>query len=297
MNNIHIDQNKPENIKLVCAFRESYYKAKKLLLVQIYLTVILTVCFSIAKLVFTLLDIDVAAFAITYSLFVLVIDFLVLQKMISRKRTDGAKIQEQFDSNLFRLSWNKIVTGKQVETEEIDLLNEAYLKRNNSDTSKCSDWYPPEYNVLDMNKAVLSCQKTSLVYDIKLRKKFKTLITYNAIALSLFVIVLCLFKDLSLRSFLIYAILPLLPVVALAAKLHAEHEKSIKASSELKTVIDDIQAKNQEITAEDLRNVQTRIYHNRKDSALIPERFYNRLRNLLESQMHTHAASETEKTV
>lgn len=297
MNNIHIDQNKPENIKLVCAFRESYYKAKKLLLIQIYLTVILTVCFSIAKLVFTLLDIDVAAFAITYSLFVLIIDFLVLQKMISSKRTDGAKIQEQFDSNLFRIPWNKIATGKQVESEEIDLLNEAYLKRNNSDTSKCSDWYPPEYNVLEMNKAVLSCQKTSLVYDIKLRKKFKTLITYNAIALSLFVIVLCLFEDVSLRSFLIYAILPLLPVVALAAKLHAEHEKSIKASSELKTVIDDIQAKNQEITAEDLRNVQTRIYHNRKDSALIPERFYNRLRNLLESQMHTHAASETKKAV
>jgi hypothetical protein len=296
MNEIYIEQNKPENLKLICAFRQSYYKAKQLLLTQIYITVVLTVCFSTAKFLLTLIDKNAAAYAVVYSVFVFIVDFFVLQPMISCKRTDGAKIQEEFDNNLFKLPWNKITVGKKVEKEEIDLLNESYVNRLHGNIKKCKDWYPEEYKVFDMHKAVLCCQKTSLVYDIKLRKKFKFLIVRNTALLSLLVITLCLIKDLSVSSFLIYVVLPLLPVIVLAKKLHAEQEKSIKASSELKSMIDDIQAKNEEISVEDLKAVQTKIYYNRKDSALIPEKLYNRLRDKLEKQMHIHAAGEIEKS-
>jgi hypothetical protein len=295
MNEIYIEQNKPENLKLICAFRQSYYKAKRLLLAQLYITVILTVCFSTAKFLLKLIDLDIAAYAVVYSVFVIILDFFILQPMISGKRTDGAKIQEEFDSNLFNLPWNKIAAGKKVEKEEIDLLNEDYIKRLHGNIEKCKDWYPEEYRVFDMNRAVLSCQKTSLVYDIRLRRRFKFLIVRNTAILSLLVMTLCLIKDLSINSFLVYVVLPLLPVTALAKKLHSEHEKSIKASSDLKGMIDDIQAKNEEISIEDLKAVQTKIYNNRKDSALIPEKLYNRLRDKLEKQMHIHAASETKK--
>lgn len=294
MNEIYIEQNKPENLKLICAFRQSYYKAKQLLLAQIYITVILTVCFSTAKFLLTLIDIDINAYAVIYSVFVFMVDFFLLQPMISSKRTDGAKIQEEFDGNVFKMPWNKIIVGKKVEKEDIDLLHEKYVDRLLGDIEKCKDWYPEEYKVLEMKRAVLSCQKTSLVYDIKLRKKFKVLIIRNTILLSLLVMTLCLVKDLSMNSFLIYVILPLLPVVILAKKLHLEHEKSIKASSDLKTMIDDIQSKDEDITMEDLKAVQTKIFNNRKDSALIPEKLYNKLRDKLEKQMHLHAASETE---
>lgn len=295
MNEIYIEQNKPENLKLICAFRQSYYTAKRLLLAQIYITVILTVCFSTAKFLLTLIDIDFAAYAVIYSVFVVIVDFFILQPMISSKRTEGAKIQEEFDNNLFKLPWNKILVGKKVEKEDIDLLHDKYVSRLHGNIEKCKDWYPEEYKVLEMNRAVLSCQKTSLVYDIRLRKRFKVLIVRNTILLSLLVTTLCLVKDLSMNSFLVYVVLPLLPVVVLAKKLHMEHEKSIKASSDLKSMIDDIQAKHEEITIDDLKAVQTKIYSNRKDSALIPEKLYNRLRNKLEKQMHIHAASETEK--
>ncbi len=75
MNEIYIEQNTPRNLKLICAFRQSYYKAKQLLLAQIYITVLLTVCFSTAKFVLTLASIDVSAYAVLYSVFVFIIDF------------------------------------------------------------------------------------------------------------------------------------------------------------------------------------------------------------------------------
>lgn len=296
MNEIYKDQNIPRSLKLICAFRESYYKAKKLLLAQIYITVILTACFSTAKFVLTLAGIDISAYAVLYSVFVFVVDFFILQPLISGKRTDGAKLQEEFDSDVFKLSWNKIIAGKKVENETTDLLNDAYLHRTKGSMDKCKDWYPEEYKVLEMNKAVLSCQKTSLIYDIKLRKRFKFLISRNTILLSILVALLGLLQDLSIHSFLLYVILPLLPVFVLAKKLHYEHEKSIKASADLKALIDDIQTKAADISIDDLKAVQTKIYTNRKDSALIPEKLYNKLRKNLEKEMHLHAVSETSES-
>lgn len=296
MNSIYLDQNVPENIRLICSFRESYYLAKKILLIQIYITVLLTVCFSTVKFLFTLIKIDIAVYAGLYSLLVFIIDFFILQPRISKYRTEGAKLQEEFDHNVFKFQWNKMITGDHVEREIVSLRHLDYLKRVNGDLEKCQDWYPEEYKFLEINQAILSCQKTSLVYDIALRKRFNTLIVRNTILLSLFVATLCLINDLSLNAFILYVVLPLLPALILAKKLHQEHEKSIKASNDLKAMIDTIQLKDDTISLADLLAIQTKIFHSRKDSALIPERIYNKLRDKLEKQMHVHASIEVNKT-
>lgn len=296
MNDIYAEQNKPENIKIICSFRQSYYLAKRLLLTQIYITVILTVCFSTAKFLFTLVNVDIAAYAVLYSILVFFVDFFILQPLISKRRTDGAKLQEEFDCNIFKLQWDKIIAGKKVERDVIDVLHSDYLHRVKGDIEKCKDWYPEEYKVFDMNRAILACQKTSLIYDIKLRKRFNFLIVKNTVLLSVLVATLCLIKDLSIQSFMLYVVLPLLPAVILAKKLYNEHEKSIKSSADLKSMIDDIQAKDSPITVNDLKSIQAKIFTNRKDSALIPEKVYNKLRDKLEKQMHMHASSEINKT-
>lgn len=296
MNDIYIEQNKPETIKIICSFRQSYYLAKQLLLTQIYITVILTVCFSTAKFLFTIVNVDIAAYAALYSVLVFIIDFFILQPLIGKRKTDGAKLQEEFDCIVFKLQWDKIIAGKKVDRDVIDVLNSDYLKRVKDNTEKCKDWYPEEYKFFEMNKAILACQKTSLVYDIKLRKRFNFLIVRNTILLSVLVATLCLINDLSIQSFMIFVVLPLLPAVILAKKLYNEHEKSIKSSADLKSVIDDIQAKDTPVTVDDIKSVQAKIFTNRKESALIPERVYNRLREKLEKQMHMHALSETVKT-
>lgn len=296
MNEIYIEQNIPENIKIICSFKQSYYLAKRWLLIQIYITVILTVCFSTAKFLFTLVNVDIAAYAALYSVLVFIVDFFILQPLISKRRTDGAKLQEEFDCNVFKLQWDKIICGKKVEHDVIDLLHSDYINRVKGDIEKCKNWYPEEYKVFELNRAILACQKTSLIYDIKLRKRFNSLIVRNTVLLSVLVATLCLIKDLSVQSFLLYVVLPLLPVVILAKKLYNEHEKSIKSSAELKSMIDDIQAKDNPITENDIKSVQVKIFANRKDSALIPEKVYNKLRDKLEKQMHMHASSEINKT-
>jgi hypothetical protein len=293
MNDIYIDQNKPENVKIVCSFKQSYYLAKRLLLAQIYITVILTVSFSTAKFVLTLVNVDIAPYAALYALVVFIMDFFILQPLISKKRTDGAKLQEEFDCNVFKLDWDNIMAGKRVERDLIDVLHSDYLERTKGDIEKCKDWYPQEYKVFEINRAILACQKTSLIYDIRLRKRFNFLIVRNTILLSVLVATLCLIKDLSLQSFMLYVVLPLLPAVILAKRLYNEHEKSIKSSAELKSMIEDIARKNKPISLSDIKSIQAKIFTNRKDSALIPEKVYNRLRDKLEKQMHSHAASET----
>ena len=292
MNDIFIQQNKPENIKIVCSFRQSYYLAKRLLLAQIHITVILTVCFSIAKFLFTLVSINIAAYAALYSVIVFIIDFFILHPLISKRRTDGAKLQEEFDCNVFKLQWDKIFAGKKVDRDLIDKLSTDYIHRMDGQVSKCKDWYPEEYKVFEMTRAILACQKTSLVSDIALRKRFIFLVVRNTILLSVLVATLCLIKDLSIQSFMLYVVLPLLPGIILAKKLHNEHEKSMKCSTDLNTMIEDIQAKDNPITSNDIKSVQAKIFNNRKDSALIPEKFYNKLREKLEKQMQIHASNE-----
>jgi hypothetical protein len=52
-----------------------------------------------------------------------------------------------------------------------------------------------------------------------------------------------------------------------------------------------LSASDRDLSPETIRRIQDWIYLNRKESPLIPEHFYDRLRNKLEREMHDNASS------
>jgi hypothetical protein len=98
----------------------------------------------------------------------------------------------------------------------------------------------------------------------------------------------------SIQAMLTQVMAPFLPMFTLTFKLRHDHGKSIKNLTELKQNLDKLAAAEQEgktPSMDTLRQVQDRIFINRKDSPLIPEQFYDWLRNRLEQEMHDNASS------
>jgi len=300
MNTLNLDiQNTTDNIHRLAAQKELYNIGKKIFLLQFILTVPVTIALSLTKVLLTIFfHIDIAWLPGVYGLVLTIFDLTVIQGAISNRRTEAAKIQEAFDTSVFDLPWNKFVAGKK---PEIEVINKYFRKLERRDKTgdiinKLYNWYPQEVAQTTVLKAILICQKSSINYDFSLRERFKKIIFISASITFLLLIAFALIENLSIRPAFVQVILPFLPVLTLTIKQHQEHSKSNKNLQELKSYLDEhIQSTGMEdnLSVEVIRNIQNRIYMNRRDSPLIPERLYNKLRNSLEKEMHDNAASLT----
>ena len=159
---------------------------------------------------------------------------------------------------------------------------------------KLYDWYPIEADGLQLTKGILICQKTNAHYDFTLRERFLRLMYFVAGFTFLILLVIALIENLGIRQMLSQVGLPFLPLLTLTFKLRQDHTKSTKNLAELKQNLDKLLEEERSGKApsmDTLRQVQDRIFQNRKDSPLIPEQFYNWLRIRLEQEMHDNASS------
>ena len=100
-----------------------------------------------------------------------------------------------------------------------------------------------------------------------------------------------LIGEFTLKNFITSIIASFLPVFITAVKIVIENNKTIKNAEELKGAIDGLLEDESTISVKTLRSVQDKIYLSRKDSALIPEFFYDKIRAKLEKEMHENAAT------
>src|SRR5690606_5390279 len=70
----------------------------------------------------------------------------------------GAKLQEQFDTEVFGLPWNRFVTGAQVEYEDVRSLSAKPLSKARE--AHFHAWYEPCVGRLPLHLARLVCQRT-----------------------------------------------------------------------------------------------------------------------------------------
>src|SRR5882724_9458746 len=128
MNNILINQNKPENIKRLEAQRQIYSEGKKILLWQIFLTVPVTVLFSLLKTIPPdKIGFNVTYYAALYAIVISLIDIFLFNYLIGNYKTNAAKIQEQFDCDVYDMEWNKIFVDKKVPNETVNKYAKKYI--------------------------------------------------------------------------------------------------------------------------------------------------------------------------
>lgn len=99
-----------------------------------------------------------------------------------------------------------------------------------------------------------------------------------------------LLGDYSVKNFFIQLGASFLPVFVLALKIFIEQNKTIKSSEELDGSITSLLEQENALTQIQVRNIQDRIYINRKDGGLVPEFFYQLKRKSLEEDMHDDAS-------
>jgi hypothetical protein len=281
-------QNEEKNIDLLCAQKQLYKEAKVMFMWQIILTCPVIVLLSALKLVLSLWAIDITGCVILYSTAITIFDVLLILLSINDIKKKAAKAQEEFDCSVYNLEWNKNFVGKR-NGQDVTTKYSRKFKADGGNVAKLIDWYPVELAKFPHLKAVLHCQKTNLVYDTEVRNRFKK----KALIVAIVPVLLLFFISAIINSAmnnLLVLLAVLLPVIVLAIKIYLDQNKVINYSEETKSIIDSLLNNASNLDVNDIRDVQKRIYTNRKDSALIPDFFYEKIRDQLEKEMHENAA-------
>jgi SMODS-associating 4TM effector domain len=114
MSTIARQQNTDESIRLLCAQSYLYSKAKQLRLRHTGFVIIL----AVLSILFLFLPDEYKTIPAIIGGVVTLIGVGV-EYFETSKTKQAAKVQEEFDTNLFKLVWNRVLVGNKVEPEFI----------------------------------------------------------------------------------------------------------------------------------------------------------------------------------
>lgn len=276
MNNIIQKQNELKFIQLLKAQRRSYTIAKQCSIVE-YLVIMVSIVVSVLLLLFPT-SVHQSYVIIISGL--LIVASILFDGFMKNKTFSAAKIQEEFDNDLFMLDWNDLLCESKVENEEIIRL----AKREKEEGLK--DWYSKEIlSSLPHEIAVLFCQKTNVYWDKDLRKKFRCLLYVILFGYYIIVAIIAFCKHIDFDT-LCLAILPsvtFLKYIILLIKSQSliitKKENIIRKINNLFNVYRDIKEIPSNIN---LRELQNAIYTLRTNTSKVPNWFYRFYRNLNE---------------
>jgi len=267
MNKINQRQNEKIFIDYLKAQRAAYSQCKTYQFVD-FISVLIAIVLPIIGLINNKCVNSLGAFGVIWTII-----YLVVENFRKNKSQQGAKIQEQFDTELFEIPWNEVLCKNKVNKDiQVDLAN-----RYSADD--LSDWYSKEIGSdIPREIAVLLCQRINFSWELNLRKKFvlylvvALLIYYGAIIVTSIIVNLGLLDTLILLapsiSFLIYGV---------------QNVGTLKSQSKSKEeYLDLIDLKIQDYSLNKtipdntfLRQVQDVIFNQRNFSEKIPDWFYN----------------------
>lgn len=283
-NNIVELQNKPENIKMLKAMRYLYSRVGVLTNCYFFLCVLGPIVISFTKPFFSSETYQVLFHSmIAYNLLSLIVG-LWLECIIKKKRVLAAKIQQQFDCNVFELQWNKYTFGAQPSLEDIN------SNAKSSNEEDFINWYDREVDTVDRMLAVIICQRINLTYDVALRKKFLFYITLICSIIFIAIMVIAFYKNEGLRTTIVFVAVPLIPIIRWFFSTRKANSDNMEKCEKIKEIIDDYLEKyrNNGIIFNDidLCEIQNCIYEHRKTAFKIPDLIYNKMRSKQEEVTH-----------
>ena len=283
-NNIVELQNRPGNIKMLKAMRHLYSKVGKLTKYYFIFCVLFPIVISFAKPFISSEDYQVLFhFMIAYNLLSLMAG-LWLECKIKKERVLAAKIQQQFDCNVFELQWNRYTFGAQPSLEDIN------SNAKSSNDEDFLNWYDRDVDIVDRMLAVIICQRINLTYDVALRKKFLCSLTIISIIILIIILGIAFYEDEGLRTTIVFVAVPLIPVIRWFFSTRKANSDNIEKCERIKKIIDDYleEYRNNGIVFSDidLCEIQNCIYDHRKTAFKIPDFIYNKMRSKQEEATH-----------
>lgn len=283
-NNIIELENKQEHITQLKAARHLYTKAGYYTTSYMFFCAFMPVVISIGR-TFLSPDAHLALNAmLAYSVIALVAGF-ILESTVSKYQSLAAKIQQQFDSEVFELEWNSHLWGTKPSLENIN------DNLGNQPDMGFENWYDPQVNDLNKIEAILVCQRTNLVYDTKLRNRFNFIVSTVATVVLLSILIIAFYRNEGIQTALIFVGVPLVPIIKWFFYTRKQNLDDIKACESLKSFVDnnleELRKKEKKINEDTLCWIQDGIYRHRKTAFKIPDWLYNYMRKGQEEKVHT----------
>lgn len=275
-NNIVELENRQEHINQLKAARHLYTKAENFTNKYVFFCVLIPIVISLFRIfIDSLAPIVLYAFA-TYTIVTLIIGFL-LETQINKFRNTAAKIQQLFDSEVFGIEWNAYLWDKKPSLEDV---NENVCNLPDKDFV---NWYDTQVGDMTKIEAILICQRTNLVYDSKLRKKFNSIIDFIAWSVLVIFIIVGFYKNVSIQTAIVFIGVPLVPIAKWMFLTRKKNFIDIEKCTSLKLLIDDslkaLQKDPCVINECAVNRIQDGIYEHRKNAFKIPDFLYKIMRN------------------
>ncbi len=280
---IDIEQNKPERLELLRAQRRFYSRAKNY---QNFVA-ITALMLPVLGLLFGAEFPAIRSYLGFASIALLLLDVAVLSPKQRASCKEGAKVQEQFDTEVLKLDWNKLVAGSRVDPEELRAIAPGQM--SDKEKKGLEAWYEGAVNRLPLPLGRLLCQRTNVAYDLRVRRKYSAALFCIAGVLGVALFAVGLYQGLKLDELIISVGLPVLPLVSFVLREYRKQEDTIESLTTLKGEIEKVWDKALAgASAEDLtlssRALQDAIYRHRASNPLVFDWLYNRLRKKTEAQ-------------
>lgn len=287
-NSIPIKQAMPEHVALLRARDRTYRNAKAIQGVFVTLSIVL----PIVSVALAANYPAVKPYLALIGLALLMLDTALLDPMQKDLVKRGAKLQEEFDTKVLCLPENRFVTGTSVDHEEVRAGSAKPLSQERETQIRC--WYEPCVGSVPIEFARLICQRTNIIYDSRLRRKYGGWLLYATIAFGFVLAVVGLVLGLSFSELLLTIAVPYMPVMSWTLREYRRQTDTAVSLESLKAEFGKLWSQavsgtTSEALERGAREVQDAIYRHRVSSPLVFDWVYYRLRAFNEDQAH-HAA-------
>lgn len=194
---IDVEQNKPERVELLRSQRLFYARAK---LYQ-NLFAILALLLPAIGVLFGASVPAIRPFLGFGSILVLLLEMGVISRLQREDCRRGAKVQEQFDTEVLQLDWNRLVAGSRVDAEEVRDIATGPLSE--TEKARLENWYEPAFAKLPLPLGRLLCQRTNVAYDMRVRKTYSVFLLAAAVLLVVVLTCIGLHQDLTVNELIL----------------------------------------------------------------------------------------------
>lgn len=228
------------------------------------------------------------------SLILLVMETALFDRIQKDRLKRGAKLQEQFDTDVFGLPWNRFVAGTPVEHEDVRRLSAKSLSKKRE--AHFLTWYEVCLGRLPLHLARLIGQRTNISYDARLRRRYGGWLLTLTLLFGVALLYTGLYKGLQFPDLIMTLVVPFLPVLTWALRERMQQANAAISLTNLNGEWDKIWtnalggADAAVLTAES-RALQDAIYQHRERSPLVFDWVYSIFRSANEEEAH-HAAED-----
>lgn len=300
LNTIPSSQNLAPQLTILAAQRAVYWEAKRWVVFQILLTTAVVIAITVIG--------DQTAWWRPWGALVGVLilfgDNILFDAVQRRLRRKGAKVQELFDCRVLGLGWNEFLAGARPADEEVNEYAARYREfvefygsegAPDRELAKLRDWYSPAVARVPQHVARVICQRSNVSWDSKLRRRYASVVlTFTTAAFAL-PLAWGLFRHYSLGDFVL-VLAGLSPLLAWGGReFHAQREAADNLDR-LREGVNGLWARllRGGLTAEECgdesRSLQDAIFDHRRNSPVVLEWVYERLRDKNEGFMNVTAA-------